>query len=310
MLALLLAGGLAVATGGPAAAAGAELPRTAAERAARPFPRAIDGVSIPLPPQRVVAASVFSAEVLLELLPEARFAGLHFLASEPRYSRVAARAAAMPKLGASPEQLIAAKPDLVVIDEFTSADTAILLGSVGIPVVRTRPVANFDDVAQNVRLLGHAVGADEAAEAVCERLLARREAIRAKGEGLGAFRVMNLNGALDTYGSASLLDDAVRTAGATHLPAVHGVGGYRHLDIETVLSWRPDAIVVSVDDTATAATGDGTEWLAQHPGLRLLPCVQKGRVVRIPGSLLSNTSHHAIEVAARLQSALRAWGRP
>lgn len=309
MLLGLLASGIAMAFGERAEAAASTWPAEVGERAAVPFPRRLGGVEIAAKPVRVAAASVFSAEVLLELLPETHFAGLHFLASEPRYSRVAKRAANLPELGASPEQLMAAKPDLVVIDEFTSADTATLLGSVGIAVVRTRPVANFDDVANNVRLLGHAVGEDEAAEAVCARLFAQREAIRQQGEGLDAFCVMNLNGALDTYGAASLLDDAVRIAGATHLPARHGVGGYRHLDIETVLSWRPDAIVVSVDDGAPS-TSDGTEWLAQHPGLRLLPCVQKGRVVRIPGSLLSNTSHHAIEVAAHLQSALRRWGRP
>ena len=205
---------------------------------------------------------------------------------------------------AESEQLIAARPDLVVIDEFTLADTAILLRSFGIPVVRTRPVACFDDVAANIRLLGFATGADKEAEALCERMFARRESIREAGKSLGAWRVMNCNGALDTYGARSLLDDAVRIAGASHLPADHGVGGYCKLDVETVLGWRPDALLVSVGDNDDAA------WVGQHPGLRLLPCVQRGRVARIPASLLSSTSHHAIEVAALLQQTLVAWEKP
>lgn len=304
MLLLLLVCGIALASTSRQAAYGAPIPETATARAGAAWPRAAGEAVIPTAPSRVVAASVFSAEVLLELLPASRLAGVHFLAADARYSRVADKAKATQLLGASPEQLIAARPDLVVIDEFTLADTAILLRSFGIPVVRTRPVASFDDVAANIRLLGFATGADKEAEALCERMFARREAIREAGKSLGAWRVMNCNGALDTYGARSLLDDAVRIAGASHLPADHGVGGYCKLDVETVLGWRPDALLVSVGDNDDAA------WVGQHPGLRLLPCVQRGRIARIPASLLSSTSHHAIEVAALLQQTLVAWEKP
>ena len=304
MALMLLVCGIALARTQRGGSFGATIPAAAAERASAAWPRAVDEAKIPTAPVRVVAASVFSAEVLLELLPASRLAGVHFLAADARYSRVADEAKATQLLGASPEQLIAARPDLVVIDEFTLADTAILLRSFGIPVVRTRPVASFDDVAANIRLLGFATGADKEAEALCERMFARREAIREAGKSLGHWRVMNCNGALDTYGARSLLDDAVRIAGASHLPADHGVGGYCKLDVETVLGWRPDALLVSVGDNDDAA------WVGQHPGLRLLPCVQRGRVARIPASLLSSTSHHAIEVAALLQQTLVAWEKP
>ena len=304
MLLLLLGCGIALASTSRQAAYGAPIPESATARAGAAWPRAAGEAVIPTAPSRVVAASVFSAEVLLELLTPQRLAGVHFLAADARYSRVAEEAKATQLLGASPEQLIAARPDLVVIDEFTLADTAILLRSFGIPVVRTRPVASFDDVAANIRLLGFATGADKEAEALCERMFARREAIGEAGKSFGAWRVMNCNGALDTYGARSLLDDAVRIAGASHLPADHGVGGYCKLDVETVLGWRPDALLVSVGDNDDAA------WVGQHPGLRLLPCVQRGRVARIPASLLSSTSHHAIEVAALLQQTLVAWEKP
>jgi ABC-type Fe3+-hydroxamate transport system substrate-binding protein len=305
---LLLAAGLyAALASAPKAAAGERCwPVDLHERAAAPFPRAVDEVAIAAAPQRVVAASVFSAETLLEVVPTARLCGVHFLAAEPRYSRVAQAARSLTLLGASPEQWITARPDLVVIDEFTLADTAILLGSLGVPAVRTRAVTCFADVADNIRLLGFATGADEAAEELCRRLDARRAEIARKKSGLEAWRVMNLNGALDTYGASSLLDDCVRLAGARHLPAEHGVGGYRKLDVESVLSWRPDALIVSCEE----GEAEGAAWVEQHPGLCLLPCVQQGRIVRIPGSLLSSTSHHAVEVAALLQQQLRDWGRP
>ena len=306
MMLAVLGCGIAMATAPGAEAGTHTVPAELTERIDAPFPRAINAATIASAPRRIVAASVLSAAVLLELLPKDRIAGVHVLAAEPRYSRVAGIAKDLLLLGASPEQLIAARPDLVIVDEFTLAETPMLLHSFGIPVVRTRAIASFADVATDIRLLGWVVGADAAAEAMCERLAARARDIRSQGEGLAAWRVMNLNGALDTYGSRSLLDDAVRIAGATHLPALFGVGGYRKLDIETVLAWRPDALILSYEDGAEARA----EWLQQHPGLRLLPCVQKGRIVHVPGSLLSNTSHHAIEIAAIVQQQLRAWGNP
>ena len=305
MLLALLACGIAIARAPRGAEGRAVVPTNAEERIATPFPRKLGDVEVKAPPQRIVAASVFSAETLLEIAPSSHIAGVHFLAADARYSRAAAKAAALPLLGASPEQLIAARPDLVVVDEFTLADTVTLIRSVGIAVVRTLPVATFDDVANNIRMLGFAIGQDAAAESLCERMLRRRDEIRSAGQGLDAWRVMSLNGALDTYGSRSLLDDAVKSAGARHLPAEHDVAGYRKLDIETVLGWQPDAIVISVSET-----GEGGEWVAQHAGLSLLPCVQRGRVVRIPGSLLSSTSHHAVELGALLQKSLSDWGRP
>ena len=58
---------------------------------------------------------------------------------------------------------------------------------------------------------------------------------------------------------------------------------------------------------ATQRPGD---WLRQHPGLRLLPCVQNERLLVIPGPLLATTSPHLVRAAVHVQNALRSWGRP
>ncbi|MGE3173352.1 MAG: ABC transporter substrate-binding protein [Planctomycetota bacterium] len=306
MTALLLAGGVCVLASPPPAPEG-DAPWRAplAERVAAPFPRAVGATAVRTEPQRIVAASVLSAEELLALDVGDRLAGVTFLAADGRYSTVAARAAALPVVGQTPERLLAARPDLVVLDEFTSADTPLLLGSAGVPVVRTRAVRTFDDVVDNVRLLGWIVGRDAAAEAIVDDLRARRRGLGERAAELRGTAVMNLNGDLDTYGADSLLDAAIGLSGATNLPAARGVGGYQKLSVETVLGWRPDALVVGVEPDAPDGAPD---WLRQHPGLRLLPCVQDGRVLALPSALLGTTSHRAIEVAERLQAALLARG--
>lgn len=278
-----------------------------AERTAAGFPRALDDMVVDRQPARVVAASVLSAEVLLEIAPRERVAAVLGLATDARYSECAAAAATVPTTGADPEQLIAQRPDLVIVDEFSRAEVPLLLRAAGIAVVRTSPASDYDGVADNVRRIGWAIGCDAAAEQLAASMAARLAALAAAAAAVADWRVMNLNGDLDTYGAHSLLDAAVRAAGARHLPAERGVGGYQKLDVETVLAWRPDALIIGVEPGADEAFAT---WLRQHPGLGLLPCVQRGRILYMPNSLLGATSHHAVGIAERIQLQLRAWGRP
>ncbi len=260
-----------------------------------------------LPPQRIVAASILATEVLLEIAPRERIAAVHELAADPRYSLVTDQVAGLPTVAAAPEQLLAARPDLVIVDAFTRAETLALLRQAGVPVVRTGDAASFEDIAANVRHIGRVCHLEPEAEAVVLRMFAALREVRARAADVAGWRLCSLDGALHTYGRGSLFDAVLTAAGATNVAAEHGVGPFRRLDAEAVLAWRPDAIVVAAPLDAVAHAAD---WLHQHPALRLLPCVQDDRLVVIPGPLLGTTSHHLVRAAAQVQSVLRRWGHP
>lgn len=256
-------------------------------------------------PRRVVAASVLAAESLLGVLPDERLAGAHAFAADPGYSLVADRARGVPLVGATPEQLLSVDPDLVLVDAYTRAETLALLAAAGVPVVRTRDPHGFDDIEANLRTMGRVTHLDEQLGAVATAMRQRLQQVEAAGRDLPAWRLMSLDGALHTYGEASLFDAVARAAGATNVAAEHGVGAFRKLDIEEVLAWRPDAIVLAGEP------GQGVpEWMQQFPGLDLLPCVQNERLLFVPGPLLSTTSHHLVEAAAFVQKQLREWKAP
>ncbi|MCC7397476.1 MAG: ABC transporter substrate-binding protein [Planctomycetes bacterium] len=261
----------------------------------------------PNPPQRIVAGSVFAAEVLIELVPRGRIAAVHELAAMPEYSLVAAAVADLPRVGPEPEQLLQARPDLVVIDAFTRAETQALLDAAGVPIVRMAAASSFDDIATNIRRLGELVYANTAAERLVATMHARRGELAARGERLARWRLCGLDGALHSYGRGSLFDAVVTTAGAHNLMAENGGDAFRRLDVEEVLGWRPDAIVLS--GTSGGAAQD-KDWLLQHPGLRLLPCVARDRLLFVPPALLATTSHHLVDAVDFVQQALLAWGHP
>lgn len=258
------------------------------------------------PPQRIVAGSILAAEVLLAIAPRERLAAVHAIAADPRFSLVAAAAAALPQVGASPEQLLAVRPDLVIVDAFTRPETLALLAAAGVPVLRTRTPQNFDDIASNIRDIGRACHLDSAAEGLVTTMQARLAALGARAAEVGPWRLCSLDGAYHTYGRPSLFDAVATVIGAQNLAADRGAGPYRKLRLETLLAWRPDALVVAGDPSREPLPA----WLEQVPGLPLLPCLQQRRVLVIPGPQLATTSHLLVGAAEALQRQLLDWGRP
>lgn len=264
------------------------------------------------PPQRIVAASLFATEVLLEIAPRERIAAVHALAADAHFSLVADDVKGMKLVGAEPEQLIAGSPDLVIVDAFTRAETKALLQWAEVPVLCPPEPRSFADIAANIRLVGRACHLEERAEALASRMESRLRELAARGTELRAFRVCSLDGDLHTYGRGSLVDATITAAGATSLASERGAGPYRKLSVETLLAWQPSALLIAERrNGGGGGTDDRTPpWLLQVPGLDLLDCAAKQRFVFVPGPLLVTTSHRLVEAAARVQEQLLQWGRP
>lgn len=248
-----------------------------------------------------------AAESLLEVIPRSRLAAVHAIAADARYSLVAELARDLPQVGATPEQLLSLGPDLVLVDAYTQAETLALLGAASVPVIRTADPHSFDDIVANLRTLGRVTHLEAAAEEIIARTQRKLATVRAAGKPLRDWRLLSLDGAMHTYGSGSLFDVIVKTAGARNVAAENGVGPFRKLDIEEVLAWRPDAIVLSGD---APQTGGLPEWVAQCPGLPLAASIKKGRILYVPARLLITTSHRLVDSAEFVQRKLLQWGKP
>lgn len=259
------------------------------------------------PAERVVAGSVLALESLLGIMPRERFAAVHTIAADPRYSLVADLARGMRQVGASPEQLLSVRPDLVIVDAYTQAETLALLSEAKVPIVRTIDPHSFADIEANLRTLGRVTHLEAPVEEVIASMRQQIVSLRRRADTLPPWRLLSLDGAMHTLGSSSLFDLIVTTAGARNLAADHGVGAFRRLDIEEVLAWRPDAIVLS----GSPPQGGGLpEWVAQCPGLPLASCIEKRRILYVPGTLLTTTSHRLVDAAEYVQRKLLEWGKP
>jgi ABC-type Fe3+-hydroxamate transport system substrate-binding protein len=263
----------------------------------------------PQAPQRIVAASLLATEVLLAIAPRARLAGVHELAVDGRFSLMVEAAGGLPLVGADAEQLLAVRPDLVICDAFTRPETLALLSAAAVPVVKTANPNSFDDIAGNIRHIGRLCHLQPQAEQLVAAMQERLRALTDGAAAVAAWRVINLDGGLHTYGRGSLFAAVVAAAGANPLAVERGVGPFRKVDVEALLAWQPDALVIGAGQ-GEEADAVVPPWIAQHPGLQLLRCVQAGRLVRIPAPLLNTTSHRLVEAAEFLQRELGRLGKP
>lgn len=259
------------------------------------------------PPQRIVAASIFATEVLLEIAPRERIAGVHSLAGDPRFSLCSEEVHGLHFVGAEPEQLLAGAPDLVIVDAFTRPETIALLQWAGVPLLRPNEPQGFADIAANIRGIGNACHLEAPAEALVARMEAKLRALAEKATGTVGWQLCSLDGDLHTYGRGSLVDAMLAAAGARNLAAERGAGPFRKLTVETLLAWQPEGLLVA--DHREGADLGPPAWLTQVPGLDLLSCSRHRRFLFVPGAMLGTTSHRLADTAAFVQTALQKWER-
>jgi ABC-type Fe3+-hydroxamate transport system substrate-binding protein len=283
------------------------------ERKGDPFPRTFleqDGseIVVPAAPGRIASATVFTDAVLLELCPHKRIVALSAKSTETEFSPVARQSQAFPHhITADPESILWVAPDLVFLSSFSDRATLRLVGSSRRQVIRLHQFNGLDDIRNNIRAVGYLLGLDKKAELLVRDMDARLGRIQDRSRSRGAvWRVVSWSGGY-VAGENTIFNDMLAYVGATNVAAEKDVTGHGAVAAERILDWNPDALVVGV----VPGGEDGVRKLIrQSAALRLLPAVQKDRIVFVPNALLLSTSHHVVEAVDVIGRQLDGWGKP
>lgn len=254
------------------------------------------------PPQRVMSISLCSDQLLLDLLPPSRITSVTYLSREPYESDLNAEAWKLGVNHGTAEEVIRDRPDLVLAGTYTTPDTRQLLKAVGIPVIELPPANNFEEIREQTREVGHALGADARAE----QLIREMDATLAQ---LGAtapkrrITIVSWDGGGSVYGRDTLNDAIFTAAGAVNLGAAPGLRSVR-FGIEQLLMVRPDLLAFG---DATIATPSLRNSALAHPLLRRL---FSGRQIIYPELLYScglpQSADAAMQLRRTMLAALRA----
>lgn len=249
-------------------------------------------------PRRVASLNLTADELLVEMLPPERLVAVTRWADDADMSAVAGRvppgAVRLPR--ADLERLLALRPDLVVVSEYTDADFLRLLEKSGLRHHRMRGLDTLGGIRAAILDLGRAVGSPDAAARLVRRYdavlgeLARRLA--------GAPRPRVLYWAdPHTAGAGTAIGSLVEAAGGTNVAREMGLSGIVPLAGERAFGSDPDAFLVTAGSGAAAA-------LRRHPLLSRTRAVREGRIVEMPNRLLVALSDRAADAAWWLASRL------
>jgi iron complex transport system substrate-binding protein len=249
------------------------------------------------PPQRVASLNLTADEILVEILPPDRLVAATTAAEDPNSSSIVGRIPrSIPRFfRADMERLVALRPDLVIVSEYTDADFLNLLEQSGLSHHRMRGLDSLPGIRAAIERLGSAVGEAEPARELAARFDARLDALSEKLAGLSRPRVMYWSSPF-TAGAGSAMGALIECGGALNVGAELGVEGLAPIGAERAFMADPDILLVGRTPGARRAA-------AEHPLLSQMRAVREGRIVEAPTRLLMSLSHHAAESCWFLASA-------
>jgi iron complex transport system substrate-binding protein len=252
----------------------------------------------PIPPNAIVSNNPCIDAILAEVAAPGQIGAISVYSHDPASaSAPLAWGRRFPALGTSAEEMIAARPKLVLTGNLSSSGTNAALAKAG---VRTLPIGVAATIAESeaqVMQIARAIGREGAGKI----LVARIEGVSASGTvplgtvpvPLPSQRGQSLKGQSPAGQSAiiwqaggfvpgkgTLQDEMLSRAGYRNASAAYGLSQWDVLPLETLIRNPPDVIFM-------ATTSAGEDGRAAAMRARLLRHVQgHTRVVPFPDSLL------------------------
>ncbi len=183
-----------------------------------------------------MSLKICTDELLLDLVSPSRIASVTFLSREKASLKVWPQGARLPVNHGTAEEILAARPDLILTDPFVSPALRPILAKSGARIVEVPAAGNFQQIRAVVRLVAKEVGEAARGEALIARMDATLRELEA-GKPQRTMTVMEWGGGGYVPGRGGLFDAIVTAAGARTIAR----GGY--YDVEGLIAANPDALV-------------------------------------------------------------------
>ena len=255
------------------------------------------------PPQRIVSTVLMGDEMLAALVPSERLRAVTFLADDAGISNCAgAFPASVTRLYPDLEAVLALEPDLVLATGYNRAETVNLMVAAGIPILRFTRYDSFQELMDNLLLLGAATGTEARASEVVEDMRARIARVTQRVQNLPHLRVLYYSSGGDTTGPGTVMHEMMEIAGGSNVVQEAGLRGPTRLPLEMALGLQPEVIVLSAWNLGRAS--DPVAELMADPVWQEVPAVRNRRVYAINGAWLTCVSQHAVRGLEELAALL------
>lgn len=229
-------------------------------------------VRIPQPVQRIISLSPSLTETVYALGLQDRLVGdtdyCDFPPDAQKKTKVGG--AINPNL----EQIVALKPDLILVTKLNRLETVSALERLGIPSYATDP-HTVEEIISSTERLADVLGAPEAGVALGAELQRHLDELQQRLNGVPPRRVLFIvwPDPLISVGKATFIADALRLAGATSI--VDSSQDWPQMSLEEVVRLQPDFLVFAESHSESAQ--NDFDVLAARPGWRGLDAVRNRR---------------------------------
>jgi iron complex transport system substrate-binding protein len=214
-------------------------------------------------PRRVVSLNPCLDVILFHVAQREQIAALTHYARDPEASTLADRARDIPITYETAEEVVALRPDLVLMSHHSAVATRNALSRLGIPQamfdVPQTVAASFVQIRQVARLLGQPVRG----EAVVARIEA---ALAAAAPPPGAPKLSAIvyqpNGF--AAGAGTLTDEMLRRTGFVNVAARYGLGRWGNIGLEQIIADPPQVLLAG---QAAAGAPTWADRVLSHPAL-------------------------------------------
>jgi len=249
------------------------------------------------PPQRIASLNICIDQLLWELVPHERLVSISYLTANPMWSPIATQVKGISLNHGLAEEIVPLNPDVIFAGEFDAADAIELLLKLGKRVERLPLPRTLGDINDQILQLADMVGERVKAEQMVEEIRAQNAELQAANQGktpLTAFWY-SANGVV--IGDGTLEHEFMQLAGLRNLAAERGMFGFNQLDIELLLSAKPQILIVEQgsDDAYSLAR----EYLS-HPALQHADF----KVITLPAGLSGCAATVISDVATQLKNSL------
>lgn len=228
-------------------------------------------------PHGIVSNNPCIDAVLAEIAARGQIAAVSIYSHDDESaSAPLAWAKAIPAIGTSAEELIAAQPRLVLTGNLASSGTNAALARAGIRPVAIGVPINVEDSKKQVMQIADAIDRHDAGNALVEQI---EIATRPTGDANTVSAIIWQNGDF-VPGKGTLQDELLKRAGFSNASALYGLGGWDVLPLEVLIRKPPQVIFMPV-----AAKGEDARNLATRKKL-LKHLGSNVRIVPFPDKLL------------------------
>jgi len=251
-------------------------------------------------PSRVVSQTVGTDDLLTAIAAPAQIAALSHLARDARFSPSASSAGRFPCLRTGgAEDILRFRPDLVLAASYTQPETVALLRRAKVEVLLLDHFDSLEDLYGNARRIGRALGRRDKAEQLVDEWQARVRRLQDRLKGLAPVRVVAVGFYPFTAGSGTTFQDLCDHAGALNVAAEAGLKGHAPTPGEKMLTWKVDVLVAPGEPGV-----DLTARIKDLAPYKFMEATRRGRVVQLPGALMSATSQARLDAYEWLARAL------